>query len=265
MRAARQILLGRCAKAAWQNPYVTDGLVAMWDGKWNAGWGVHDPNATVWKNLLGDEGLDFPLTGMTVAEDSVYTNQVSNSTRSAVARTDYTIEAVACSLVDKPRDLVCNNFLSIGMPPYSTTGSLSDSVSRPFGFGVTSNWWSLVFFRYSSVAGKWMATASDLRTTSIINVPDFDWGRPRSFCGITRTDGFVDLRINGVTNMNSASGSWPGDSADYTQADAFPLAIGVVNQYARHRLFNLRLYSRAITAAEISANYAIDKERFNLP
>ena len=28
---------------------------------------------------------------------------------------------------------------------------------------------------------------------------------------------------------------------------------------------NLRLYSRALTAAEISANYAIDKERFNLP
>ena len=30
--------------------YVQDGLIAMWDGVENAGWGVHDPNATVWKD-----------------------------------------------------------------------------------------------------------------------------------------------------------------------------------------------------------------------
>ena len=31
------------------------------------------------------------------------------------------------------------------------------------------------------------------------------------------------------------------------------------------RVFNLRIYSRALTAAEIAHNYKIDKERFNLP
>ena len=34
--------------------YVQDGLVAMWDGIENAGWGVHDPNATTWKDLTGN-------------------------------------------------------------------------------------------------------------------------------------------------------------------------------------------------------------------
>lgn len=33
--------------------YVQDGLIAMWDGIENAGWGVHDPNATTWKDLTG--------------------------------------------------------------------------------------------------------------------------------------------------------------------------------------------------------------------
>lgn len=33
--------------------YIQDGLIAMWDGIENAGWGVHDPNATVWKDLVG--------------------------------------------------------------------------------------------------------------------------------------------------------------------------------------------------------------------
>ena len=41
--------------------YVTDGLVARWDGIDNAGTGTHAPNATVWKDLAGN--LDLTLTG----------------------------------------------------------------------------------------------------------------------------------------------------------------------------------------------------------
>ena len=33
--------------------YIQDGLVAMWDGIENAGWGIHDPNATTWIDLIG--------------------------------------------------------------------------------------------------------------------------------------------------------------------------------------------------------------------
>ena len=40
--------------------YVQDGLIAMWDGIENAGWGVHDPNATVWKDLVGGYDLTVP-------------------------------------------------------------------------------------------------------------------------------------------------------------------------------------------------------------
>ena len=29
--------------------YVQDGLLALWDGIENAGWGTHDVNATTWK------------------------------------------------------------------------------------------------------------------------------------------------------------------------------------------------------------------------
>ena len=41
--------------------YVQDGLIAMWDGIENAGWGVHDPNATTWKDLTGN-GNDLIVT-----------------------------------------------------------------------------------------------------------------------------------------------------------------------------------------------------------
>lgn len=65
MIASKQIAFGGSAKK-WENPYITDGLVAMWDGEWNAGGGKHDANATVCKNLVGD----FDVTGSVYGENS---------------------------------------------------------------------------------------------------------------------------------------------------------------------------------------------------
>lgn len=58
---ARQFFERRGAPA-WTNPYVTDGLVAMWDGEWNAGGGVHDASATVWKDIVG--GVEIPVASV---------------------------------------------------------------------------------------------------------------------------------------------------------------------------------------------------------
>lgn len=33
--------------------YIQDGLIALWDGIENAGWGIHDDSAPVWKDLTG--------------------------------------------------------------------------------------------------------------------------------------------------------------------------------------------------------------------
>ena len=43
---------------AKKNPYVTKGLVAMWDGEWNAGLGKHDAKASKWKDLVGKSDCD---------------------------------------------------------------------------------------------------------------------------------------------------------------------------------------------------------------
>ena len=34
---------------------------------------------------------------------------------------------------------------------------------------------------------------------------------------------------------------------------------------ALYKMYNLRLYSRALTADEIASNYAVDKARFGIP
>lgn len=52
--------------------YVQDGLIAMWHGIENAGWGVHDATATVWKDLIGS--FDINLNNLEVGEDHIILN-----------------------------------------------------------------------------------------------------------------------------------------------------------------------------------------------
>ena len=44
------------------NPYVTDGLIAMWDGEWNVGLGIHDSSSTTWVDLVGDKDVTLQRT-----------------------------------------------------------------------------------------------------------------------------------------------------------------------------------------------------------
>lgn len=51
----RNALMGKRKPTA--KDYVQNGLVAMWDGIENAGWGVHDASATTWEDLVGQHDL----------------------------------------------------------------------------------------------------------------------------------------------------------------------------------------------------------------
>jgi hypothetical protein len=87
MIAARQIAFGGSTKESTAKLYIQDGLVAMWDGIENTGWGTHDANATVWKDLVGTR--DVPMTNVSWGNDEcifdgvnsygeLYHGQISN-------------------------------------------------------------------------------------------------------------------------------------------------------------------------------------------
>ena len=57
--ANHAIDVARFYAPAQDEGYVTDGLVARWDGIDNVGTGTHDPAATVWKDLAGNLDLTF--------------------------------------------------------------------------------------------------------------------------------------------------------------------------------------------------------------
>ena len=51
------------------NPYITDGLVAMFDGEWNIGFGKHSDTTEVWVNLVDRYAL--AIDGKVVGENFV--------------------------------------------------------------------------------------------------------------------------------------------------------------------------------------------------
>jgi hypothetical protein len=65
--------------------YIQDGLIAMWDGIENVGYGVHDENATVWKDLVGNSDIYFELSQLPKSklqwtENSLlYTDEYANA------------------------------------------------------------------------------------------------------------------------------------------------------------------------------------------
>ena len=83
------------------NSYVKDGLVAMWDGVENAGWGTHDANATTWKDLVGGGLSQFLATpswaqnGLSIVPSNNTLTFNSPDALLALASSGFSIEIVA--------------------------------------------------------------------------------------------------------------------------------------------------------------------------
>ena len=82
---ASRLTVSSSSEEPFSFPYVSSGLVAMWDGEWNSGFGIHDPEATVWKDLVGEH--DLAIYG------TVFQNFIRNTTTS-VAEAAQTIEGI---------------------------------------------------------------------------------------------------------------------------------------------------------------------------
>jgi len=216
------------SETGWQNPYVTDGLVAMWDGEWNAGFGTHDPDAVVWKDLVGDNDMD-------VAESSVFGNNYllnAANTDGAVsqrfandARTVevvmrvggyymyYNCPFIVVNCIDR------HSYRGIGKRYEGFTNGLLEYYVR------TTEWRGTTTFNASFyLGGLWR----DLNT--------YFNGEARTVIDTTHKLSYE------ITN-----------NATYVHA----------GQYAVE-FYTIRLYNRALTEEEVQYNYAVDAERFGL-
>ncbi|MBO4709075.1 MAG: hypothetical protein J5727_04780, partial [Kiritimatiellae bacterium] len=220
--------------ASSASKYVQDGLVACWDGIENAGAGIHDPDATTWKDLVG--GYEFTLTGVTVDADrmtfagtasSYGTLDNAGTTNTFGAAKNGTMEIVYASSTGTGNQVLLQSTSGIGLAFGFYQGKIISSTVKsptfPFALDTTTN---SVSIRYSSSKPVSPIYTNSLSLAS--SGSDDAWGSPDG----SKT--FIGVRAS-KANGYHFSGS----------------------------IYCVRLYSRQLTDEEIAANYAIDKFRFD--
>ena len=228
MQIASRVSMWSGARAPTAKDYVQSGLVAMWDGIENAGWGVHNPNATVWKDLIGNCDAD---TDPNLVYDNYMQEDGSNNMKALTSAdkidfsrlTSVTFEA--CFLNEKNK---ANYHMAIGANPdyfsigYPTPGSTTLS-------------WKL------GTGGRPTVTGVHGTLAAVYN------------------NGSAGMYFNGSAGQFTTSNRNWNNTLYLMWANPWRVARG------EKRCYCFRLYSRALTAEEIAHNYAIDKARFGLP
>ena len=214
----------------WTNPYVTDGLIAMWDGEWNASIAKHDPDATTWIDFVNG------YVGVKAADTVQWLDK-------------------ACS--------IDNGYFIVETLP----NPIKDAMNAD-----TFTWEVCRYYKGGSGQNTCIVSA-EVRTEfwSSSNATDsyLSWHPPSftSYCGGGRN--IAKTTHSFVISGNTIAGYSKG--LPYATQQFIPngtitnasLRIGS-NRGITADIYSIRMYNRALSASEISANYAIDKMRFNL-
>ena len=237
----------------WKNPYVTNGLIAMWDGEWNAGGGVHDSTATTWKNLVPNSPFgNGERAGSNLVSDVVWTSQ------SCYPADTYTANAWRCcfnvsvALADTLA-VLCGETVA-RIRAYNGDGwsaSAAMGCDIRLAASATNRVRPAATFAYSSTQYQFWDCVQNAAVVSL------DPTVLRSY-HVRRDGSGLGLRINGGAEVVGGKGG----GVTKTIGDVFPLILVGVSA---PEVCCIRYYSRALTADEIAHNYAIDKARFNLP
>jgi len=223
--------------------YVQNGLIAMWDGIENAGWGTHNPSATVWKDLIGNR--DWTLGTSTSYEWTANSLDAKNQN----AATQDFIDGSLVTTVEVCAVVKSQTIPPIGNFAFIIFGRDYRSVSGPY--------YGLLFRNPSPQVFALMAEKS------------FFTESYHEFSGIPASFSFPNFAINNEYGFFNGISRAPNGSntLDYNATTRGTVARigGTAQQSMPIEVYNIRLYSRALSASEIAANYAIDKARFGLP
>ena len=219
--------------------YVQDGLIAMWDGIENAGWGVHDPSATVWKDLVGGYDVSNSYSDMTWTDNgySFGNNKGNFFYRSSATEILNTVKSKLFTM-----EVVRSSY-----SPISNTGFIS--------IGGNSNRNIMIFDSYEVIDNACIFLGNVNRAG--ITVPNLSFAR--TFVG----------NLSSILIYTNSTGGISGQFGEISNNDS-ELWIGRISYPIGNTVCNgivnaVRFYSRALTEDEIAHNYAIDKARFNLP
>lgn len=211
--------------APFENPYVSEGLVAMYDGEWNAGWGKHK-NAGLPINLVNGKDDLLLLQGRYTVFDKYYYKERNSCGIFGIPKAyeqylvnGYTIQVVGMHISGGAYPTIMANYdnsTQIGLTPkYNAVGK-----------GYT--------YKYA---------ANVLSSFSLT-------------CGIDRQE----LIENGV--LKATWGNWFILDSNKAWTLGIGGSAGVNSTWDTSRIYCIRLYNRVLTDEEVAMNYLVDVERF---
>ncbi len=223
-----------------KNPYVTKGLVAMWDGEWNASLGKHDPKATKWKDLVERSDCDpvgtpkFSGNSVELDGNSCWKINPSPELLKAVLSPSMTCEVV----LRFGKDATAANEGFIG---FGHTGS---RLLWGYALGVPMRSSASIVFQHrgSPISATWQVN-----------------------------DKFEGLHTMVISVDNAVMTGWV-DSKRCVKAtsgranNTDPCYIGYIDGGRKMvgDIYCVRIYNRALDEKELQANHAIDKKRFGV-
>lgn len=217
--------------------YVQDGLIAMWDGIENAGWGVHDQNATTWVDLSGNNN------DCTLSEWATWT-----ASGIVCDGTHYMAQAPANGISDTWQcEVVLNRTLT-------TYGYLCYLASKINGSSTNAQQLMLAFRENALMMNNGVSPINGQFVTT-------RWSGIPLVCSIAAD--FMHGRL--YVNANEAAISSGTENWSTVTLGEIGGRIGRIGNVFKGEIKTIRLYSRALTADEFAHNFAVDKERFNLP
>ena len=227
--------------APFENPYVSDGLVAMYDGEWNVGWGKHDATTRVWKNLATNLWDGSIGSGVKVGDNCMAFNGIRNQTNAV---------AIGSAWFGKPDSItieVC----------YSRDGRGSQATEGVCGGSENSTYGGITHWCYSQY--NWTIRLSSAQ--KII-------GSKTASIGFNQSSLTISTNTCCVYYKGLLYSSIAGDTVDWTKRiRPFFIGCDAFNPTEYHmngRVFCVRVYNRALTSEEVAHNYNIDKVRFGL-
>ena len=242
--------------------YVTEDLALRLDGIDNAGVGVHDASATIWKDLSGN-GRDAYLAG-NADGSSYWTDKGFYFNKNAVFATTaqfqlgnrYTIEG----LVDSAKT---------DYPTAGVNGQVFCNSVNNLSNGNPSYYGNLYYHRNE---GKWIFLAA--------HVTDAVWGSANTTLSDATLSYFTAFRDGPLVSLTNAaapppSGQWAGSAKDDVPPDDIwcfgansATATRSSNQWNFKGTFkSFRAYTRLLTDEDLARNRAVDEARFfgNIP
>ena len=219
--------------------YVTNGLIAQWDGIDNAGTGTHDPTATSWKDLRGNLDMALTAQGSWTNGAALYVAGGVAGAQGASATPEYKTIEIVFKMTDPSGRIIFNS----GLP---SSGVVSP---RMVVVDTYSNGDKCLYFN-GAVTDKCLSWSLDREELC--------------FAAATYDDSMVsNVYFNGAVKADDVRDNQWGAGEGKVAVGGRAISNSTYNSYPwMGEIYAIRLYDRVLTAEEIAANCAIDKARF---